>query len=156
MNASYRPGGGPNADSNDLPIHLKRRNDPVIQRACYNGWKKMWQTVVLPNGMNFHVYGSVLVRENDVLQMNNPRINDSIAQLQDGEDKQFVTYGDSAYCILFQSHIRARSHMGANTVLNVYAKIHVCHRVGNLRFLQLTVQNLVNARYEQMLITYYT
>ena len=41
MNATCRPGGGP--DGRNAP-----RNDPLIQRAWYNGWKKLhglkWQT----------------------------------------------------------------------------------------------------------------
>ena len=36
MNATCRPGGGPARDGADAP-----RNDPLIQRAWYNGWKKL-------------------------------------------------------------------------------------------------------------------
>lgn len=36
MNATCRPGGGPARDGIDAP-----RNDPLIQRAWYNGWKKL-------------------------------------------------------------------------------------------------------------------
>jgi hypothetical protein len=54
MNSTCRPGGGPARDGTNAP-----RNDPLIQRAWYNGWKKLhsmkWQTVDLPNGMDFHV-----------------------------------------------------------------------------------------------------
>ena len=53
MNATCRPGGGPRRGGVDAP-----RNDPLIQRAWYNGWKKLhgmkWQTIDMPNGMNFH------------------------------------------------------------------------------------------------------
>jgi hypothetical protein len=34
MNATCRPGGGPTRDGTRAP-----RNDPLIQRAWYNGWK---------------------------------------------------------------------------------------------------------------------
>lgn len=54
MNSTCRPGGGPARDGVNMP-----RNDPLIQEAWYNGWKKLhgikWQTADLPNGMNFHV-----------------------------------------------------------------------------------------------------
>ena len=50
MNATCRPGGGPARSGEDAP-----RNDPLIQWAWYNGWKKLhgmkWQTVDMPNGM---------------------------------------------------------------------------------------------------------
>ena len=65
MNATCRPGGGPTRTGEDAP-----RNDPMIQRAWYNGWKKLhgmkWQTVDLPNGMNMHVWGPVSIRHNDI------------------------------------------------------------------------------------------
>ena len=65
MNATCRPGGGPTRTGEDAP-----RNDPLIQRAWYNGWKKLhgmkWQTVDLPNGMNMHVWGPVSIRHNDI------------------------------------------------------------------------------------------
>ena len=54
MNATCRPGGGPTRDGINAP-----RNNPEIQRAWYNGWKKFhgmkWQTIDLPNGLNFKV-----------------------------------------------------------------------------------------------------
>ena len=65
MNATCRPGGGPTRTGEDAP-----RADPLIQRAWYNGWKKLhgmkWQTVDLPNGMNMHVWGPVSIRHNDI------------------------------------------------------------------------------------------
>jgi hypothetical protein len=36
MNATCRPGGGPATDGLNAD-----RNDPLIQRAWYNGWKKL-------------------------------------------------------------------------------------------------------------------
>ena len=65
MNATCRPGGGPTRTGEDAP-----RGDPLIQRAWYNGWKKLhgmkWQTIDLPNGMNMHVWGPVSIRHNDI------------------------------------------------------------------------------------------
>jgi len=64
MNATCRPGGGPARDGAHAP-----RNDPEIQRAWYNGWKKVhglkWQTIDLPNGTNLKVDGPFSVRDND-------------------------------------------------------------------------------------------
>jgi hypothetical protein len=81
MNATCRPGGGPTRDGAHAP-----RNDPLLQRAWYNGWKKLhgmkWQTVDLPNGMNFHVWGPVSVRHNDIYTFHESAINERIAQLQ--------------------------------------------------------------------------
>ena len=56
MNSSCRPGGGPRQSG-----VLADRNDLLIQRAWYNGWKKLhglkFQTIDMPNGMNAHVWG---------------------------------------------------------------------------------------------------
>ena len=65
MNATCRPGGGPAGPGVDA-----ERNPKEIQRAFYNGWKKLhgmkWQTLDMPNGMNFHVWGPVSIRHNDL------------------------------------------------------------------------------------------
>jgi hypothetical protein len=110
MNATCRPGGGPARDGTGAP-----RNDPLIQRAWYNGWKKLhgmkYQTVDLPNGMNFHVYGPVSVRHNDIFTLHHSNINGTIAQLQAGEEFQYVVYGDSAFVIVMDTHVKAR-HTG--------------------------------------------
>jgi hypothetical protein len=87
MNATCRPGGGPMRDGKNAPRNKKR-----LQQAWYNGWKKLhgmkWQTVDLPNGLNFHVWGPISV----------------------GLNKQFGIYGDSAYIYVSDSHIFARHH----------------------------------------------
>jgi len=43
MNATCRPGGCPNPNDRDGGVHFPR-NDPLIQRSFYNGWKngKLW------------------------------------------------------------------------------------------------------------------
>lgn len=112
MNATCRPGGGPTRDGANAT-----RNDPNLQRAWYNGWKKLhgfkWQTVDLPNGMNFHVWGPKSVRHNDLFMLDESRINQLLAELQTGENLQFKVYGDSAYIVVNETHIRAR-HYGDN------------------------------------------
>jgi len=107
MNSSCRPGGGPARDGEQAP-----RNDPNLQRAWYNGWKKLhglkWQTVDLPNGMNAHVWGACSVRHNDIWMLNNSNLNAIIAAAQMDQPHQYCIYGDSAYATLYQSHRRAR------------------------------------------------
>lgn len=114
MNGTCRPGGGPARDGTDAP-----RNDPLIQRAWYNGWKKMhgmkWQTVDLPNGMNFHVWGPVSLRHNDMYTLHHSHINDLIANLQTADILKYAIYGDSAYCITLYDFILARHDNPVNT-----------------------------------------
>ena len=91
LNAACRPGGGPRRDGINAP-----RNDPLIQRAFYNGWKKFhglkWQTVDLPNGMNFHVWGPVSLRHCDLYTLSESDINNKVAALQVGELFQYFMY----------------------------------------------------------------
>lgn len=114
MNATCRPGGGPARDGADAP-----RNDPLIQRAWYNGWKKLhgmkYQTVDLPNGMNMHVWGPISVRHNDITSLRDSNLNDLLIALQLGREHQWVIYGDSAYIHVPDSHILARHHNDENT-----------------------------------------
>ena len=114
MNASCRPGGGPARDGRNAP-----RNDPNIQRTWYNGWKKIhglkWQSVDIPNGMNFHVYGPLGVRRNDLTSARWSDINDKLAALQEAEGQQYVVYGDSAYLFVNYSYVRARHNHSPNT-----------------------------------------
>lgn len=78
-----------------------------------------WQTVDLPNGMNFHVWGPISVRHNDLNSLYDSEINRLIAELQLGEDFQFVIYGDSAYIYVNSSHIRARHNNNPNSVRHI-------------------------------------
>jgi hypothetical protein len=107
MNASCRPGGGPQRDGTNAP-----RNDPLIQRAFYNGWKKLhgikFQTVDLPNGMNFMVWGPFSVRHNKLWALRHSELNQKISTCQNENDMQYSTYGDSAYVNLSLSHVWAR------------------------------------------------
>jgi len=115
MNATCRPAGGPTADGRDAP-----RYDPLIQQAWYNGWKKLhgmkWQTVDLPNGMNYHCWGGFSVRHNDLYSLRHSDINEITATAQAGQLLQYFIYGDSAYCSLQNSHIRARHDYALNTM----------------------------------------
>jgi hypothetical protein len=115
MNATCRPKGGPSRDGTNAP-----RNDPRIQEAWYNGWKKLhgmkWQTVDIPNGMVYHAWGAISVRHNDLYSLRHSNINDQIAAAQLGHALQFYTYGDSAYMNLDTSHLRARHNYEQNTV----------------------------------------
>jgi len=98
------------------------RNDPLIQRAWYNGWKKLhgmkWQTVDLPNGMNFHVFYAGSVRHNDLESLHDSRIEQLIADLL-AHDFQWGIYGDSAYIFCPEPHILARHNNAANTAREI-------------------------------------
>jgi len=113
MNATCRP-GGPARDGTFAP-----RNDPLIQRAWYNGWKKLhgmkWQTVDLPNGMNFNAWGPISIRHPDVTSLDDSHLNDKLVNLQLGEHMQYAVYGDSAYIVVPDSHILARHNSHPNT-----------------------------------------
>lgn len=114
MNATCRPGGGPARDGKNAP-----RNDPLIQQAWYNGWKKIhglkWQTIDLPNGMNFHVYGPISVRRNDLTSARWSRFNAKLDQLQANDEYKYVVYGDSAYLLVSYDFIKARHNNVINT-----------------------------------------
>ena len=114
MNATCRPAGGPARDGKNAP-----RNDPLIQRAWYNGWKKIhgmkWQTIDLPNGMNFHVYGPISVRRNDLTSARWSRINTKMQMLQVNDEYKYCVYGDSAYLLVSYDFVQARHNNAANT-----------------------------------------
>ena len=111
-------GGGPTRDGVNAP-----RNDPLIHRAWYNGWKKLrgmkWQTVDMPNGMNFNVWGSISIRHPDCVSLEDSNLNDKLVELQLGNLMQYVIYGDSAYIYVNDSHILARHHIQPLTARQV-------------------------------------
>ena len=74
-----------------------------------------YQTVDLPNGMNFHVWGPISVRHNDIVSLHESEINNHLVQLQLNDEHQWVIYGDSAYVHVQDSHIMARHHNENNT-----------------------------------------
>ena len=51
-----------------------------------------YQTVDLPNGMNFHARGPISVRHNDLVLLHESRINDLLVELQLGQEFQWVIY----------------------------------------------------------------
>ena len=85
----------------------------------YNGWKKChgvkFQTIDLPNGMNAHVSGPYSCRRNDLYTLRISGINEKLRMLQNDAILQYKVYGDSAYLIINQSHIRARHSNNDNT-----------------------------------------
>jgi hypothetical protein len=84
MNKTCRTAGGPAAPGVNAP-----RNDPLIQRAFYNGWAKThglkWQTCDGPNGMTLHAWGGVSLRHNDLETLRDSNLNNLLAQLQQGQ-----------------------------------------------------------------------
>ena len=74
-----------------------------------------WQTVDMPNDMNFHVYGSLSVRRNDLTSAKWSDINGKLAALQESEEHQYVVYSDNAYLLVNYSHVRARHNHSPNT-----------------------------------------
>jgi hypothetical protein len=114
MEETCRPGGGPAADGQGAP-----RNDPLLSRSWYTGWKKThgmkWQSVDLPNGMTFHLWGGCSIRHNDLWTLRESKINEKIALLQTGSPHQFMIYGDSIYP--HRSHIRHRFQNDPNTAM---------------------------------------
>ena len=108
MNATCRPAGGPARDGANAP-----RNDPEIQRAWYNGWKKLhglkWQTIDLPNGMNFKVDGPFSVRDNDLTTLHNSDVLVKLEALLNVHDlNMYRIYGDSAYVVVNEGPLSAR------------------------------------------------
>ena len=59
-----------------------------------------WQTIDLPNGMNFHVYGPISVRRNDLTSARWSQIDAKLHLLQVNDEYKYVVYGDSAYLLV--------------------------------------------------------
>lgn len=112
-----RPGGGPAASGTNAPRH-----DYLIQRAFYNGWKKhhgiKFQSVILPNGMDFNIYGPVSLRHSDLYTLGESNINAIISNLQAGNNLQYSIYGDSAYMLINDSHLRCKHSYDGLTPLH--------------------------------------
>ncbi len=92
---------------------------PLLQQAWYNGWKKLhgmkYQTVNLPNGMNFDVFGPVSVRHNDLFTLYHSDIDAKLRQLQVNQRQKFSIYGDSAYILYDVDYVKARHNFQNNT-----------------------------------------
>jgi hypothetical protein len=95
MFAFSRPGG--NTDGGSAAPRVPKE----IQQAWYTGWKKLhgmkWQTVILANGMDLHVFGPLSVRKNDLTSLELSKFEEQFAQLQQGSDIILKIFGDSAY-----------------------------------------------------------
>jgi hypothetical protein len=121
INATCRPGGGPRRSGVDAP-----RNDPLIQRAFYVGWKKLhgfkWETMDLPNGMNAFAWGPVSCRHNDLWTLRESRLADLLEELQQDEALKYCTYGDSAYVVIRRLCLLARHTVYAGDTPQVRAR----------------------------------
>lgn len=91
-----RPGGGPIRGGEQ-----SMRNPTLLQRAFYTGWKKRhaikFQTVDLPNGMNYDVWGASSARHNDCYTLSKSGILDRLCFEQRIWPVKFKMLGDSAY-----------------------------------------------------------
>ena len=95
MVAFCRPGGvldeGPAA----------QRVPDEVQEAFWSGWKKFhgmkWQTLILANGMDLHVYGPESCRHNDLFTLAESNILLDFEALQAGQLRLLKIFGDSAY-----------------------------------------------------------
>ena len=113
LRKTCRPGGGPRTD--------RQRIDNLVQRAFYNGWKKIhalkWQTVDMPNDMTFHMWPAESGRRGDLFTLGESGINSRIRDCQPA-GVQYAIYGDSIYPVM--SHLRRRHQsIGGNTARQI-------------------------------------
>ena len=96
MLAMCRPGGGPITGGVQAP-----RVDKLVQQAWWTGWKKLhglkMQTVFMPNGMDFEVWGPVAVRHNDNYTLARSTILEKLHDCQLMNLIKYIIFGDSAY-----------------------------------------------------------
>ena len=94
--AINRVGGGPREGGEMAP-----RVPIEVQQAWWTGWKKLhglkWQTVDMPNGMNFDVWGPISVRRNDNYALHHSDIENKLRTLQQDQQLKFAMLGDSAF-----------------------------------------------------------
>jgi nuclease HARBI1 len=113
-----RPGGGPAEPGVNAPRH-----DSLIQRSFYNGWKSQhgikFQSISLPNGMDCHIFGAVSLRHNDLYTLSESEIVAKLRQLQAHEEYQYVIYGDSAYNVINDTHLRSKHSHENKTPLEI-------------------------------------
>jgi len=97
MMAFCRPGG--NLDEG--PAAPRVPND--VQEAWYNGWKKLhgmkWQTIILANGMDFHIFGPLSVRRNDLTALDKSDIENKIREQFFVDEIVLKLFGDSAFMV---------------------------------------------------------
>ena len=73
-----------------------------VQEAWWNGWKKLhgmkWQTLILACGMDFHVWGPLSCRRNDLTFLAQSGVQRKLVELFDEFNEIiFHIFGDSAY-----------------------------------------------------------
>lgn len=104
-----RPGG---------PLHSGRnsqRKPKHLQKTFYGGYQGYhglkFQAVVLPNGLDLHVFVPLAIRHSDIKLFNESGVNDLISQLQSDvpETSQYRIYGDAGYEKKIASHLRTRN-----------------------------------------------
>ena len=98
-----RAGGGPQYDRErdaaalNQPYRRHRRNDPLLQRAIYTGFKKAHglkvQTVNVLNGMIAHCSEPTSTREPDTTMLRTTMINQMLRRIQINDDVQYFAYG---------------------------------------------------------------
>jgi hypothetical protein len=97
MMAFSRPGG----NMDEGPAAPRVPQD--IQEAWYNGWKKLhgmkWQTVILANGMDLHVFGPLSVRRNDLTSLDKSDIEQKLRNMFAYGDIKYIIFGDSAFMV---------------------------------------------------------
>ena len=95
MFAFCRPGG------NITGEEAAERLINEVQEAWWNGWRKLhgmkWQTVILANGMDAHVFGPLPCRRNDLFSLRESNILELMADVQINEPIKYKIFGDSAY-----------------------------------------------------------
>ncbi len=58
--------------------------------------------------MNFHVWGPISVRHNDLFSLDESNISDELQKLMEFDELKFCVYGDSAYIVGNYPYIKAR------------------------------------------------
>ncbi len=76
----------------------------------YHGIK--WQSLELPNGMCADMFGPYSFRHNDLELFDDSKINDRIAQVQEGNEVQYFSYGDGIFQCL--SHCKSKHAVGVH------------------------------------------
>jgi len=91
--------------------------NPNIQQAFYNGWKKLhalkYQSVDLPNGMIMDMTKAFSGRRSDLRTLRVSNINGRVRDAQVRNNVQLCMYGDSIFPVL--THVRRKHKNHPNT-----------------------------------------
>ena len=121
-------GSGPDGDYEGT---MRKNNWYIIQRAIYNGYKRLHDlhilSLMLPTGMNY-IFGPNPARGGDASAMMHSDLNGFLEELQDGlfvdqNGNQFfyATHGDLLFAP--QSCISRNHKSAANAPLTIYQKV---------------------------------